>query len=360
MCPSDSAIKASGGVSPNGDEKARERSQGIGISLRWNEAFWIQKQRPVKGTVVAFHDVGDYDEKLPACFMVPSLPQLSTDFIDLGRMMDSRQPFFALYLPSELRNADSGSSVQRLAEFYAEEITNSQPEGSIAVGGWSAGGAVALAVAQQLMRLGRHVPLLIVIDGNLPSVVIPPSTSIEAIKLAYFRLISVLGGIVQFTRDLVHQVLHCSPQNPSLQRAIKLAWQHSALRLTLARMIESFRSRTSDRFPPIYSARSHPADTASNISGFPPDHRAFARALYEAIHSYVPETQFPGEVLVYESTSEPARSSASVAKRWARIAAKLAVVPVQGSHMSIVAYPDGTPLVRDLCKRLREASTTQH
>jgi thioesterase domain-containing protein len=49
-----------------------------------------------------------------------------------------------------------------------------------------------------------------------------------------------------------------------------------------------------------------------------------------------------------------------VAKRWVRIATNVTVVPVKGSHVSILAEPDGRPLANYLGQKLRDVSARQH
>ncbi len=61
-------------------------------------------------------------------------------------------------------------------------------------------------------------------------------------------------------------------------------------------------------------------------------------------------------MLVFEATAEPARSSGAVAKRWAKIATNVQIVPIEGSHISIVAEPDGRPLTRLLGQKLWDIS----
>ena len=100
----------------------------------------------------------------------------------------------------------------------------------------------------------------------------------------------------------------------------------------------------------------HPAEDASNLAGLPSDHRAFAMALYDAICNYTQNEIYPGDVLVFESTAEPARSSERVAGKWMRIARHVQIVPIESNHMSIVGRSDGVPLARELCRRLREVS----
>jgi thioesterase domain-containing protein len=79
-------------------------------------------------------------------------------------------------------------------------------------------------------------------------------------------------------------------------------------------------------------------------------------ALYDAICNYTPNGIYPGDVLVFESTAEPARSSERVASKWARIASNVEIVPIESNHMSIVGRSDGAPLAGELCRRLRKVS----
>lgn len=102
-----------------------------------------------------------------------------------------------------------------------------------------------------------------------------------------------------------------------------------------------------------------PADVLSDAADLPPDHQALVTALYHAIRAYQPATEDRSEVIVFESTAEPARSSSHVAKRRTRFATNVAVLPVKGSRMSVVAEPNGRPLAWFLCQKLRDVSARQ-
>ena len=334
------------------DSTRHARLQRTATALRRAEALWISNKTPVQGSFVAFHDLDEVDETLVPCFMLPSLPQQSTDFIELAGMMDPRQPFFAGFVSSELRHPATAATVADLAQYYATEIHKLWPTGPIAIGGWSAGPAIALAAAQLLREFGHTVPLLVAIDGAPPAVDIGPPGLLEKIKLTYYRLTNATVTLTQLGRDVVRRVRHRSPQ------AASSAWQASAFRPIWQRATGPIAGKLA-RVLGRRSTQRHAADTAADTAELPPDHRAFAAALFDAIHAYVPDADFPGEVVVFESTAEPARSSSGVAKRWARIATNLTTVAVEGSHMSMVADPDGRPLARFLCQKLREISANQ-
>jgi thioesterase domain-containing protein len=345
---------AASSVTPRQTE--HERFLRVATALRWGESLWISKQRPLTATIAAFRDADNTDRTLLPCFMVPSLPQLSTDFIDLAGMMDPMQPFAALYLPSAKRNAETGASVEQLGEYYANEINKFHPAGPVAIAGWSAGATVALIVAQRLLELGREVPLLIAIDGAPPSVDTGPARPSEKIKLVYLRLAHLITSLTRLGCDLVRRLNYRRSQNRSVREVVRIAWRNAAFRRIWERTTGSIASKMAFHIPGKGVIQRHPAEDASNLAGLPSDHRAFAMALYDAICNYTQNEIYPGDVLVFESTAEPARSSERVAGKWMRIARHVQIVPIESNHMSIVGRSDGVPLARELCRRLREVS----
>jgi thioesterase domain-containing protein len=341
------------------DPDHRAELQRMATALRRAESWWTIGERPVQGSIVAFHDPVYVDETLVPCFMLPSLPQRSTDFMELASMMDPSQPFFALYLPSEKRHAETASTVARLAQYYASEIHNIWPTGPIAVGGWAGGATVALAVTSLLRALGHAVPLLVAVDGAPPSVNIEPPDLFEKTRLTYFRLSNAITTLAELGGDLWHRVRHRPPQHPLFRHAVRSAWAASAFRPIWQRTTEPITGRAAAWLLGKPLQQRHPVETSTDISDLPPAHRDFVAAVYDAVGAYGPDANYRGEVLVFESTAEPARSSAGIAKRWAKIATEVKLVAVEGSHISIVAGPDGRPLARTLCEKLQEVSLRQ-
>src|SRR6185437_5336082 len=100
------------------------------------------------------------DESTPAFYCIHSLSGAGgTDFIHLAeRLPDVR--FFGIQAPpAKFEDTSFGSSVETLAEFYADALIKFQPKGRFFLGGWSAGVIIGLEVAQRLRARGRVVSL---------------------------------------------------------------------------------------------------------------------------------------------------------------------------------------------------------
>ncbi len=246
----------------------RAKMDSLATALRRAEALWISNKSPVTGAVVAFHDPEYVDETLVPVFMLPSLPQRSTDFIELAGMMDPRQPFFALYMPSEKRHAETASTVAILAQYYASEIHKSWPTGPIAVGGWSTGVTVALAATSELRALGHAVPLLVVIDGAPPSVDIGRPTRFQKTRLTYFRLTNATASLAKLGCDLVRRMRHRPLQNHSLRDCFRSAWRDSAFRPIWQRATTAIAGKVA-RVWGKHLVRRHPAESIGNIPDLP-------------------------------------------------------------------------------------------
>ena len=331
--------------------QAGKGRQDVASKLSWAEILWISKGKPVKGTIAALHDAEHVDEKLLPCFLIASLPQVSTDYLALAKMMDLSQPLFAVYLPSEMRRPENGMSVQKLAEYYADAIAEFRPHGPVALGGWSAGAPLAEAAARRLQQRGREVRLLVIIDGQLPSVAVRPLNLFEKVKIACYRVSHGVKDLADFLNGLGRQLR--SGQS-SFGQAFRSCWKASAFRKKWAKMAMLIRNST--RTGSEANGALHPAELISDIARFPSDHRAFARTLYDALVDYVPQKDYAGDMLVFESTKEPDRTNEKIAEKWKAFARNVTVVRIKGSHKSIVLPPDALPLAQHLSWYLRRYS----
>lgn len=120
-----------------------------------------QGERPTRSKLVVGSNTGG---TRPPLFWIT---QNWASFDALSRMLSPDQPIYGLR--SALRVMGYGEDeIQRLALRYVQEIAEVAPAGPVFVGGTCQGGIIALAVAQHLLRRGRHVPLLILGEWSFP------------------------------------------------------------------------------------------------------------------------------------------------------------------------------------------------
>jgi thioesterase domain-containing protein/acyl carrier protein len=82
----------------------------------------------------------------------------------LAECLGASRPVFGLQAPNlfSLTNSNIGfTSLEKLSADCADEIRRSHPEGPCFIGGWSFGGNLAFAIAQQLLRSGHKAHLML-------------------------------------------------------------------------------------------------------------------------------------------------------------------------------------------------------
>jgi acyl carrier protein len=93
--------------------------------------------------------------------------QENMTFRQLADSLGSAQPVYAFRSGYGLIKYTE-DEVQALALRYASEVAEVLPDGPVFVGGCCQGAIIALALAQHLIRRGRHIPLLILADWQIP------------------------------------------------------------------------------------------------------------------------------------------------------------------------------------------------
>ncbi len=107
------------------------------------------------------------DAQSPAFYCVHSASGVAgTDFLALAQRLEPSIRFYGIQAPpKQMLDAQFGSSVESLADYYAEALVKFQPKGPIVLGGYCVGAIIALEMADNLRARGREVGPLIVIDG---------------------------------------------------------------------------------------------------------------------------------------------------------------------------------------------------
>jgi acyl transferase domain-containing protein/thioesterase domain-containing protein len=269
-------------------------------------------QRSVTGAIVPLNARGEG----PAFYCVHSIGGEVMSFRHLSKHLGPDQRFYGIQAPPELRSADFASSIEAMARHYVEALVEFQPEGPYLLGGWSAGSAIALEMAQQMRATGRDVDLLVAIDGAPSGIVGGTSPWNPAY---YWKLLCNLPGWV--SEDLL----------------LDFSW--SALARRVRNKVRSLAKIATATLRGEKNLHKYEVEGFMETSDFSDKHIQFLGALNNALHAY--ESQpYPGRVLLFKAKTGPLYHLLEVDKKWSQVVSQLEVVTVRGTHISIVREPN--------------------
>ena len=90
-------------------------------------------------------------------------------YLELVQQLPDEQPCYGIQAVGLDGKEVRHTSVEQMAAHYVDEICSFQPEGPISLAGYSMGGLIAFELAQQLLRKGREVAFLGIIDTGFMS-----------------------------------------------------------------------------------------------------------------------------------------------------------------------------------------------
>jgi len=300
-----------------------ERMRQLASKLAWTETLGRTSE-----IIAPLNQAGS----LTPFYCVHSLSGKGTDYINLAKLLGPEQPFFAVQMPSKMRNPELGGEVARLslaglADHYTAALIRFQPVGSLALGGWSVGALIALEMGRRLRALGRSVTLLVSFDlapWNI-SPAAPPAAALSPLALVANAPFWVMR----------HQLVRQFSLRALKQRSMKKA-------ATLCGVTPA-----ADRFA---------VSEFLNVAKYSPTHLAMAQAILDLMRDYEPDP-YEGAVQVYVAGSEVSFTHfARMKAEWRKIAPRAGVVRVAGSHRDIIEGAGAGRLARDLGRRLAETS----
>lgn len=265
----------------------------------------------------------------------------------IARHLGEERPVFMFQIPLDL--ADNRAEPLRLediAENYVAELLKLQPAGPYLLGGYSAGGLVALEAAQQLKRQGHKVDLLVVID------------------------VPAQGQLYGFLRNVIHQLRRFLCLSPRTERKIFLVLRDTIFRFEYFIQKGSYEmlEEISRRLARFLRADPHekmlllkkrmgvgdsPVTTEIILPGseeegdwawmeYDRHMREHFNLVNEAVKCYVPQP-YDGRVLLFRSTMgyrRPEMRMADPLMGWKKmVRGKLDVHVIPGNHLKIVREP---------------------
>jgi thioesterase domain-containing protein/peptidoglycan/xylan/chitin deacetylase (PgdA/CDA1 family) len=103
----------------------------------------------------------------PPLFCAHPVVGLSWCYLALVPHVDARFPLCGLQARGLRRPEPLPVTMAEMARDYTDQIRMAQPSGPYHLLGWSLGGNIAFAVAEELERRGQEIGLLVILDANL-------------------------------------------------------------------------------------------------------------------------------------------------------------------------------------------------
>ncbi|HEX2077645.1 MAG TPA: condensation domain-containing protein [Longimicrobium sp.] len=122
------------------------------------------EERDASATLVPIHEGG----ALPPFFCVHPAGGTVFHYAEIARLLAPDQPFYGLQAAGVHGEAPPLRTVEEMAERYVAEVRRVQPRGPYFVGGWSAGGIIALEMAERLRAAAEEVGTVAMIDTRTP------------------------------------------------------------------------------------------------------------------------------------------------------------------------------------------------
>jgi amino acid adenylation domain-containing protein len=229
-------------------------------------------------------------------------------YADLARHLGAQQPFIGIQARGLKPGESLHDSIEEMAADYADAICERQPQGPYLVGSWSLGVIIAFATAQELIRRGRDVALLALLDQGPFVPGTPPADHAEYLMQLFGRYIPLEMGVLR-TLDEPAQI------EETLRIAKSVNWVFPDLsREHFGHFVHILKTHT------------------------------------EAWRRYTPQ-KYPGQITLFRASQQPAESSDAPDLGWGEFAAEgVEVIHIEGDHLSLITEP----LVSIVAEKLKD------
>jgi len=134
-----------------------------------------------------------------ALFCAHPVVGMSWCYLPLLQHVDAQFPLYGLQARGLRRPEPLPVSMAEMARDYADQIRMTQPSGPYHLLGWSLGGNIAFAIAEELQQRGHEIGLLVIMDASL--------TDLDAITVTnqpwmlYNLVLAQFGYVPALTAD---------------------------------------------------------------------------------------------------------------------------------------------------------------
>lgn len=270
---------------------------------------------------------------LPSFYCVHSLSGAGgTDFVDLAQLLDSTVRFYGIQAPPrQMDNERFGTTIESLAEHYTAAVLKVQPQGPFVLGGYCVGVVIALEMAKTLRALGHEVGPLVAIDG------VPENTG------AVYRRWTP-NYVLELFQNLRGWVIHADLVRNRTVRS--LMWSISNNASSIGKSVIGL--KRGEKLGGGFSIGG-----IMDVSRYPPAQKAFVNRLFAALFAHIP-AEYSGDVVVYEAKITRLLYLPQIGRAWTQFAPQSKIIPIVGTHISMMRKPYVSALAEDLRQRLAE------
>ena len=252
--------------------------------------------------------------KPPLYFVHPSGGSVHW-YAELARLLDPDRPFFGIQAQGLDGQEELHTSIPEMAQHYVEAILKAQPEGPYLLGSWSLGVVIVYEMAQQLVKRGKSVPFLAILDQG-PTIPYPEPEDLPA------YLIHVFGKHVPVT-------------------------------------VEELRALPEEEQVPLVYQRARAVNWLLPDVSLEQFHR-FVRMLKvqaDAWRRYEPQP-YPGCITLFRAQEQPPEAPSERDMGWAALAqGGVDVRDVPGDHLSMLQEPHVRVLAKEMRRCLEQLTT---
>lgn len=125
-------------------------------------------------------------------------------FKSISDYFDQDHPLFGVQAIGLARPAKIPETVEAIAAYHVPEILKADPEGPYAIAGYSYGGFIAYEIARQLIKSGKKVRFLGMIDTNAAEKMQPRKKSSRVIKKVarqFYKVPFIVNSFIKYPKD---------------------------------------------------------------------------------------------------------------------------------------------------------------
>ena len=296
--------------------------------------FSLAARRSERAILQLSGNARDSSDPSPAFYCVHSVSGAAgSDYAEVARGFTKVKLYGVQAPPGKFRDPEFGRNLGDLASYYARALVEFQPEGTFFLGGWSSGGVVAIEIARDLLKRGRKVGLLVAIDTVPENIHLDGRPS--GLRNAWGTVRNLPGWI----------------KNERMREKAK--------RALLARLSDWPRplSKAKRRVQDEAETRKHDIYKHVDISHFDTDHQKFVMAHYDLIMDHR-LGEYGGNVVVYEAKVQPLLHPYYGRYVWCKIAPRAEIVPIEGTHGTMVSNQSANAIAADLQTRILKLAKT--